>query len=196
MILARSRGVCGGIRIFLHRCTSPQGFQEKGIACVVSVPQSLPPLGTQLPQRPGFQLRDTHFFLSGPCFPPLHNSSPCLASVQLELPVKKCKSLHPAVLYTGGLPPHSPPPPALCPWSFPRPDVRLLKLHAGFPGGSDSKGSACKSGDLGSIPGLGRSPGGGHGDPLQCSCLEHLMDREASRATVHGVAKSQTQLSD
>ena len=43
----------------------------------------------------------------------------------------------------------------------------------GFPGGSDGKDSACSAGDLGSIPGLGRSPGRGHGNPLQCSCLEN-----------------------
>ena len=45
-------------------------------------------------------------------------------------------------------------------------------LALAFPGGSDGKESACNAGDLGSIPGLGRSPGGGHGNPLQCSCLE------------------------
>ena len=50
--------------------------------------------------------------------------------------------------------------------------------------------------DAGSIPGLGRSPGAGNGDPLQYSCLENPMDREAWRATVHGVAKSRTQVSD
>ena len=50
-------------------------------------------------------------------------------------------------------------------------------------------------GDLGSILGLGRSPGGGHGTPLQCSYLEKSMDRGAWWATVHGVAKSWTQLS-
>ena len=50
--------------------------------------------------------------------------------------------------------------------------------------------------DTGLIPELGRSPGGGHGNPLQCSCLEHPMDRGAWRATVHGVAKSQTRRSD
>ena len=43
----------------------------------------------------------------------------------------------------------------------------------GFPGGSDGKESACNAGDLSSIPGLGRSPGGGHGNPLQCSCLKN-----------------------
>ena len=47
---------------------------------------------------------------------------------------------------------------------------------------------------LGSIPGLGRSPGGGHGNPLQYSCLENPMDRGAWRVTVHGVAESQTRL--
>ena len=44
--------------------------------------------------------------------------------------------------------------------------------------------------DVGSIPGQGRSPGGGHGSPLQCSCLENPVDRRAWRATVHGVAES------
>ena len=47
----------------------------------------------------------------------------------------------------------------------------------GFPGGLAGKESACNAGDLGSIPGLGRSPRGGHGDPLQYSCLGNLMDR-------------------
>ena len=51
-------------------------------------------------------------------------------------------------------------------------------------------------GDTGSIPGLERSPGGGPGNPLQYSCLENPMSRGAWQATVHGVAKSQTQLSE
>ena len=51
-------------------------------------------------------------------------------------------------------------------------------------------------GDLGSVPGSGRSPGEGNGNPLQCSCLENPTDRGAWRSTVHGVAKSQTLLSD
>ena len=59
-------------------------------------------------------------------------------------------------------------------------------------GGSDAKLSACNSGDLGSIPGLGRAPGVGNGNPLQYSCLENSMNREAYWATVLGVAKSQT----
>ena len=50
--------------------------------------------------------------------------------------------------------------------------------------------------DMGSIPGLGRSPGEGHGNPLQYSCLENPMDRGAWWATVYGVAKSRTQLSN
>ena len=58
----------------------------------------------------------------------------------------------------------------------------------GFPGGSDGKASACNAGDLCSIPGLGRSPGEGNGNPLQHSCLENPMDRGAWQATVHGVA--------
>ena len=65
-----------------------------------------------------------------------------------------------------------------------------------FPGGSEVKASACNLGDLGSIPGSGRSPGEGNGNPLQYSCLENPMDRGAWWATVHGVTKSWTQLSD
>ena len=56
----------------------------------------------------------------------------------------------------------------------------------------DGKESASNAGDLGSIPGLGRSPGEGNGNPLQYSCLENPMDREAWRATVHRVTKHQT----
>ena len=87
-----------------------------------------------------------------------------------------------------------------------------------FPGGSDSKESACNAGDQGSIPGgghgsddvesacdvgdsgsipgLGKIPGVGNGNPLQHSCLENPMDRGTWWATVHGVAKSQTRLSN
>ena len=65
-----------------------------------------------------------------------------------------------------------------------------------FPGGSEVKASACNVGDLGSIPGWGSSPGEGNGNPLQYSCLENPMDRGAWQATVHGVAKSWTRLSD
>ena len=57
-----------------------------------------------------------------------------------------------------------------------------------FPGGSDSKGSACKAGDPALTPGLGRSPGEGNGYPLQSSCLENPMDRGAWWAAVHGAA--------
>ena len=62
-------------------------------------------------------------------------------------------------------------------------------LNLGFPGGASSKGSTCHTGDLkdlGLIPGSGRSPGGGHGNPLQYSGLENPMDRGAWQATVHG----------
>jgi len=65
----------------------------------------------------------------------------------------------------------------------------------GFSGGSVSKEFACKVGDLGSIPGLGRSPGVRNGNTLKYSCLENSMDRSL-RATIPGVAKSWTRLSD
>ena len=61
-----------------------------------------------------------------------------------------------------------------------------------FPGGSGGQVSACSAGDPGSIPGSGRSPGEGNGNPLQYSCLENSMDRGAWQATIHGVAKSRT----
>ena len=63
-------------------------------------------------------------------------------------------------------------------------------------GGSEVKRSACNAGDLGSVPGLGRSHGEGNGTPLQYSCLENPMDGGAWWAAVHGVAKCQTRLSD
>ena len=66
----------------------------------------------------------------------------------------------------------------------------------GFPDGSAGKESACSAGDLGSIPGLGRSSGEGNGCPLQYSGLENSVDRGAWWATVNGVAKTQTQLSN
>ena len=68
-----------------------------------------------------------------------------------------------------------------------------LDLHMclGFPCGSAGKDSACNAGDLGSVPGLGKSPGEGKGYPLQHSGLENSMD-----CIVHGVAKSRTRLSD
>ena len=66
----------------------------------------------------------------------------------------------------------------------------------GFPGSSDGKESACNAVDQGSIPGLGGSPGEGNGYPLQYSCLEYPRDGGAWKAAVHGVAKSQTRLSD
>ena len=59
----------------------------------------------------------------------------------------------------------------------------------GFPGGSDSKESAYNAGDLSSVPGLGRSPGKGNGNPLQYSCLENFKDRGLWQATVHGVTR-------
>ena len=64
-----------------------------------------------------------------------------------------------------------------------------------FPGDSEGKESTCSAGDTGdtgSVPQLGTSSGGGHGNPMQYSCLEYPMDRGAWWATVHGVAKSRT----
>ena len=60
----------------------------------------------------------------------------------------------------------------------------------GFPGDSGGRESACSKGNPGLIPGLGRSPGEGNGNPLQYSCLENSKDRGAWWATVHGVAES------
>ena len=66
----------------------------------------------------------------------------------------------------------------------------------GFPRALDGKESTCNAGDLGLIPGLGRSPGGEHGNPFKYSCLENHMDRGAWQATVQRIRKSQRQLSD
>ena len=71
-------------------------------------------------------------------------------------------------------------------------NVHLTGL--GFPDGSNGKESACNAGDPGSVPGLGRSPREGNGNPLQYSCLENSMVRGAWWATVQGVTKSWTQL--
>ena len=99
----------------------------------------------------------------------------------------------------------------LSPWSHLSPNALLLSLNLarecvaplvyfyyqfflwpshgnnmGFPSGSDGKASLCNAGDPGLIPGLGRSPREGTGNPLQYSCLENPVDREAWQATVHG----------
>ena len=75
--------------------------------------------------------------------------------------------------------------------------VVLPFIVRGFPGGSEVKASAYNAGDLGSIPGLGRSPGEGNGNPLQYSCLENPWTEEPGGLhTVHRVAKSRTRLSD
>ena len=66
-----------------------------------------------------------------------------------------------------------------------------IQYIIGFPGGSNGKEPVCNAGDPCLIPGLGRSPGEGNGNPLQYSCVEHSMDRGA-----HWVAKSRTQLSN
>ena len=66
------------------------------------------------------------------------------------------------------------------------------RINLGFPGGLVVKNLPANSGDLGLIPGLGRSPGGGNGNPLQYSCLGNPMDRGGWRDTFHGVAESDT----
>ena len=71
-------------------------------------------------------------------------------------------------------------------------DFHGVNALTGFPCSSVGKGSACSVGDLGSIPGLGRSPGEGNGNPFQYPGLENLMDRGAWWAAVHGVSKSWT----
>ena len=65
--------------------------------------------------------------------------------------------------------------------------LNALQIIQGFPGGSDGKEFACNTGDLGSIPELGRSPGEGNGNPLQYSCLENPMDGGAWQNSVPGV---------
>ena len=85
------------------------------------------------------------------------------------------------------------------PWKkewLPTPVFLPGEIHS-FSAGSDGKALACNAGDLGSIPGWGRSPGEGNGNSsLQYSCLGNPMDRGAWQATVHGVTKSRTRLSD
>ena len=93
------------------------------------------------------------------------------------------------------------PPPLLLP-SLPPINYYIISLTAivmiimGFPGGSDGKASVCNVGDPGLIPESGTSRGEGNGNPLQYSCLENSMYGGAWWATVHGVAKSQTRLSN
>ena len=71
--------------------------------------------------------------------------------------------------------------------------AQYVSFRGGFPGGSAGKESACSAGDAGDlclIPGSGRCPGGGNGNPVQDSCMENLMDGGAWWAAIHGVAKS------
>ena len=74
--------------------------------------------------------------------------------------------------------------------------MSYVYLYMGFPGGSVVKNLPANEGDVGLIPGSGRSPGEGNGNLLQYPCLGNPMDRGAWRATDHGVTNSQTQLSD
>ena len=72
--------------------------------------------------------------------------------------------------------------------------LEVYARHEGLPQWLSGKESVCNAGNLGLIPGLGRSRGAGHDNPLQYSCLEYNMDRGAKWAADHGVAKSRTQL--
>ena len=72
-------------------------------------------------------------------------------------------------------------------------EYNCMSLYFSFPGGSDGKESACNAGDLGSIPGLERSPAEGNGNPLQYSCLESSMDTRAWWAAFCGVTKNTTE---
>ena len=74
-------------------------------------------------------------------------------------------------------------------------NIISVHLRRGFPSSSSGQEFACNARDLGLTPGSGRSPGEGHGDLLQYSCLENPTDRGAWHAIVHGVAKSPTRLS-
>ena len=73
--------------------------------------------------------------------------------------------------------------------SFEAPLDESHRHPAGFPGGSVVKNPPANAGDVGSIPGSGRIPAEGNGNPLQCSCLENPMNRGAWRAMVYGVAR-------
>ena len=79
---------------------------------------------------------------------------------------------------------------------FSQKNKKHLWQELGFPGGPAAKNQPANARDASSIPGSGRSPGEGNGNPLQYSCLGNPMDRGAWRAAVHGVTQSQTQLSD
>ena len=84
-------------------------------------------------------------------------------------------------------------------WTPPSPKSYILTFphyHLGFPGVSEGKESSCSAGDLGLIPGPGRSPGEGNGNPLLYSRLENPMDKGAWQTIVHGVAKRRTRLSN
>ena len=79
-------------------------------------------------------------------------------------------------------------------WDDPLEKGKSTHSSMSFPCGSDGKESACNAGDLDSIPGSGRSPGEGNGNPFEYSCLENPVGRGAWQSIVHGVAKTQTRL--
>ena len=123
-----------------------------------------------------------------PIFHPPHTHTPCKKPQALWSILYQLALLH----ICGQVRPCPPLPPASNTSYLP--DFSVFNLHLGFPRGSIVKNPPPR--DVGSIPGLGRSPGEGNGNPLQYSCLENSMDRGAWWATVHRVAKSRTQLSN
>ena len=78
--------------------------------------------------------------------------------------------------------------------TFPYMELHILCILSGFPGSAVVKNLPANAGDTGSIPGSGRSPGEGYGNPLQCSCLENPTDGGACWAAVYGVAQGRTRL--
>ena len=107
-------------------------------------------------------------------------------SLGWEDPLEKGKATHPSIVAWR------------IPWTVhgvPKSRTQLSDFHFHFPRWLSGKESTCNAGDVDSIPGSGRSPGGGHGNLVQYSYLENPMDRGDWQATVHGVAKSWAQLS-
>ena len=188
---------CWGFLVFLSDPASNRGVAAAAAKSLQSCPTLCDPRDGSPPASPslGFS-RQEHW--SGVPFPsPMHES-------------EKWKWSH-SVVSNSVWPQRRQPTRLLHPWEFPGKNTgvgchRLLWTEGlpisktaeklGLPCSSNSKESACNAGDSGSIPELGRSSREGSGNPLQYSCLENPMDRGTWWATVHGIAKSQTRLSD
>ena len=156
-----------------RRRRKPQGSWE-GVR-----PQ--PPLRRPLPALPDLSSLLWAFVFA---LPPAWNTLPSASQTSSRSPAEVTSSLRPSLTIPAEVAPPS---------SFL--SYFLVLSVSGFPGGSDCKESAHNTGDLGLIPGSRRSPGEGHGCPLQCSCLKNPMDRGAWRAAVPGVTHSRARLS-